>query len=221
MNDKKIKKSNKNTLEKLEKKFVSRKLRKPDFSTKLLATISFTGLLISFSIFAYFYAGVIEKKLGTEGDATFTISKALAYGNKPGFIVLTFLASSYLLYLLALRGPVEMFIRRIFFLFISFSLLLSLLWFTPSYNKTLHYSLAGIIFTFILFFNLTTYYIFYKRTKTDKNTFLVLGLLNMLAYVCLIVFAILEGSVESDVFAAFEILFALLFLATIMVIGFY
>lgn len=223
MNDKnKLKKrKSKINIEKLPKKFVNRKLRRPDFSTKLLASIVFASLGLAFSVFAYFYSGVIEGKLGVEGDATFTISKALAYGNKPGFIVLTFLGFGYLLYLLALRGPIDMFIRRIFFLFISFSLLLSLLWFTPSYNSTLHYALASIIFTFILFFNLVTYYLFYKRFHKDKNVFLLMGFLNMAAYVCLIVFAVLRGSLESDIFAGFEILFALLFLSTIMIIGYY
>lgn len=223
-NQKKVKKSRKNPkidIDKLEKKLVNRKIVKSNFSTKLVAFIIFTSLSLAFGVFAYFYAGVVEGKLGVEGEATFTISKALAHGNKPGFIVLTFLGFGYLLYLLCLRGPIDMFIRRVFFLFISFSLLLSLLWFTPSYNSTLHYALASIIFTFILFFNLVTYYLFYKRFDTDRNTFLMLGLSNMLAYVCLIVFAVLRGSLESDIFAGFEILFAVLFLSTIMIIGYY
>lgn len=114
-----------------------------------------------------------------------------------------------------------MFIRRVFFISISFSLLLSLLWFTPSYNSTLHYSLASIIFSFILFFNLATYYLFFKRFPRDRNVFLLLGLLNMAAYVCLIIFAVLRGSLESDIFAGFEILFASLFLSTVMIIGYY
>ena len=208
-------------IQKLEKKFVNRKLRKPTFSTKLLSFIAAVSLFMAFGIFAYFYAGVIEGKLGIEGEATFTISKALAHGNKPGFIVLTFLGFGYLLYLLALRGPIDMFVRRIFFLFIAFSLLLSLLWFTPSYNSTLHYALASIIFSFILFFNLVTYYLFYKKGHRDKSVFVVMGMVNMISYVCLIVFAVLRGSLESDIFAGFEIIFALLFLSTILIIGYY
>ena len=217
----KKKKRSKLDMEKIEKKFVSRKLMKSNFSTKLVAFIIFINLSIAFSVFAYFYAGVIEGKLGVEGEATFTISKALAHGNKPGFIILTFLGFCYLIYLLALRGPIEMFVRRVFFLSISFSLLLSLLWFTPSYNSTLHYSLASVIFTFILFFNLVTYYLFYKRFHKDSSLFLLMGILNMIAYVCLIIFAVLRGSLESDIFAGFEILFAGLFLSTIMIIGYY
>ena len=169
----KMKKRSKLDIEKLEKKFVSRKLMKASFSTKLVAFIIFVNLSIAFGVFAYFYAGVIEGKLGVEGEATFTISKALAHGNKPGFIILTFLGFCYLIYLLALRGPIEMFVRRVFFLSISFSL------------------------------------------------FLLMGILNMIAYVCLIIFAVLRGSLESDIFAGFEILFAVLFLSTIMIIGYY
>lgn len=221
MNSKIRKKTQKKGIEKLGKKFVNRRMIRSNFSTKLTAFIIFTSLSISFGIFAYFYAGVVEGKLGVEGEATFTISKALAHGNKPGFVVLTFLGFCYLVYLLAIRGPIEMFIRRVFFISISFSLLLSLLWFTPSYNSTLHYSLASIIFSFILFFNLATYYLFFKRFPRDRNVFLLLGLLNMAAYVCLIIFAVLRGSLESDIFAGFEILFASLFLSTVMIIGYY
>lgn len=211
----------KSNIERFQKKIVSRKFIHSNFSTKLLAFIITTSLLISFGVFAYFYSGVIEGKLGTEGGRTFTISKALAFGNKPGFIILTFLGFTYLIYLLALRGPINLFIRRVFFLCIAFSLLLSLLWFTPSFNSTLHYTLASIIFTLILFFNLTTYYLFYKKYLKDRSLFILLGLLNMVAYVCLIVFAVLKGDLETDIFASFEILFATLFLSTIILIGYY
>ncbi len=215
------KKKSKINLEKLGKKMVNRRLVPSNFSTKLIGFIVIMSLTFAFAIFAYFYAGVVENKLGVEGEATFTISKALAHGNKPGFIVLTFIGFIYLIYLLALRGPITFFIRRIFFVSIAFSLLLSLLWFTPSYNSTLHYSLASIIFTLILFFNLATYYLFYKRFVNDRSVFLLMGFLNLVAYVCLIVFAVLRGNLETDIFAGFEILFALLFLATITLVGFY
>jgi len=208
-------------IQKLGKKMVSRKLVPSNFSTKLISSIIFTSLTLAFGVFAYFYAGVIENKLGVDGEATFTISKALAYGNKPGFVVLTFIGFIYLVYLLALRGPITFFIRRLFFISIAFSLLLSLLWFTPSYNATLHYTLASIIFTFILFFNLATYYLFYKRFTNDRSVFLLVGFLNLIAYVCLIVFAVLRGNLETDIFAGFEILFAFLFLTTILFLGFY
>ena len=211
----------KSNIERFQKKIVSRNFIHSNFSTKLLAFIVTMSLLISFGVFAYFYSGVIEGKLGLEGGRTFTISKALAFGNKPGFIILTFLGFTYLIYLMALRGPINLFIRRVFSLCIAFSLLLSLLWFTPSFNHTLHYALASIIFSFILFFNLTTYYLFYKKYLKDRSLFILLGFLNMLAYVCLIVFAVLEGDLETDIFAAFEILFAALFLSTIILIGYY
>lgn len=106
MNSKIRKKTQKKGIEKLGKKFVNRRMIRSNFSTKLTAFIIFTSLSISFGIFAYFYAGVVEGKLGVEGEATFTISKALAHGNKPGFVVLTFLGFCYLVYLLAIRGPI-------------------------------------------------------------------------------------------------------------------
>ena len=61
----------------------------------------------------------------------------------------------------------------------------------------------------------------YKKYMKDRSLFILLGFLNMLAYVCLIVFAVLGGDLETDIFAAFEILFATLFLSTILLIGYY
>tara|TARA_R110001592_G_scaffold355744_2_gene656730 strand:- start:454 stop:1146 length:693 start_codon:yes stop_codon:yes gene_type:complete len=216
-------------LNKLEKNYVNKKLIKANFSTKLLAFIISTSLVISFGIFAYFYAGVVEKKIGDDDGEqksenkikTYTISRALAYSNKPGFIILTTLGFLYLFYLLCLRGPSTFFLRRLFLLSISFSFLLCLLWFTPSSNPVVHYTLASIIFSLILFFNLTTFYLFYKNKHRDRNLFLLMGLINIIAYVCLIVFAILRGRLDSDIFAAFEILFCLLFVTTIIFIGYY
>ena len=216
-------------LDKLEKNYVSKELIKANFSTKLLSFIIASSLIFSFGIFAYFYAGVIEKKIGEDDGIqqgenetkTYTISRALAYGNKPGFIILTTLAFIYLFYLLSLRGPSMLFLRRIFFLSISFSFLLCLMWFTPSSNPVIHYTLASIIFSLILFFNLTTFYLFYKNKHKDRNLFILMSLINIISYVCLIVFAILRGSLDSDIFAAFELLFCLLFVVTIIFIGYY
>lgn len=216
-------------LNKIEKNYVNKKLSKPNFSTKLLAFIVATSLTISFGIFAYFYAGVVEKKIGFDDGIpqeeketkTYTISRALAYSNKPGFVILTTLSFLYLFYLLCLRGPSTLFLRRIFFLSISFSFLLCLLWFTPSSNPITHYTLASIIFSLILFFNLTTFYLFYKNKHKDRNLFILMGLINIIAYICLIVFAILRGSLDSDIFAGFEIIFCLLFVITIIFIGYY
>lgn len=209
-------------LHEMKKKYVNNGLSNATDTTRLISFIIMTSMVISFAIFSYFYSGVIEKKLGTsDEDKTFTISKALAYGNKPGFFIFMSISFFYLTYLLILRGPKKLFIPRIMLLFISFSFLISLLWFTTMYNENLHYSLAGVIFTFILFFNLATFYLFYKRYRSDRNLFILMSIINIGAYVSLIVFAILHGSLSSDVFAALEIVFALLFLVTVGFLGFY
>ena len=209
-------------IDEIKKKYVNNGISNSSDTTKLLSNVVIINLIISFGIFLYFYSGYIEAKLGSAGEnETFTVSRALAHGNKPGFFILTTVAFFYFMYLLMLRGPKTLFIPRILLLFVSFSFLISLLWITPTDYETLHYILASIIFTFILFFNLTTFYLFYKRYKSDRNLFILMSLINSAAYVSLIVFAILHGSLTSDIFAGLEIVFGLLFLVTIAFLGYY
>ena len=209
-------------IDEIKKKYVNNGISYPSDTSRLLSNVIIINLLVSFGIFSYFYSGYIEDSLGSSGeDETFTISRALAHGNKPGFFILTTIAFFYFIYLLIIRGPKRIFIPRILILFTSFSLLISLLWFTPSNYETLHYILASIIFTFILFFNLSTFYLFYKRYRSDRNLFILMALINSAAYVSLIVFAVLHTSLTSDIFAGLEIVFALLFLVTIAFLGYY
>ena len=209
-------------IKEIKKRYVNNGLANATDTSRLISFIAMVSMIISFGIFSYFYSGIVEGNLGTsEENRTFTISRALAYGNKPGFFILTTISFLYIIYLLILRGPKKLFFPRVLLLFISFSFLISLLWLTTMYNETLHYTLASIIFTFILFFNLLTFYLFYNRYRSDRNLFILMGLINIGAYISLIVFAILRGSLTSDVFAALEIVFALLFLVTIGFLGYY
>ena len=201
--------------------FRKKKLSKPTYRTKLISSLASFFFLISIGLCAYLPAG-LNGKLGTEGDKTFTISRALANANKPSFISTLLIAYFFLLYLLIIRGPSFLLLRRFIFLTVSFSLVISLLWVTPTDNKNLHYTLASIIFTFILFYNITTFYLFYKSKNKDRNLMLFLICFNILVYVTLIVFAILRGNyLDPDIFASAEIFFAILFVANVLFIGFY
>ena len=131
-----------------EKKHVSRKLKKPSYRTKNLSLLTTFFFIIALGLCAYLPAG-INGKLGTEENKSFTISRALANANKPSFVAVLFISYFFLVYLLIVRGPAYLFVRRIILLTVSFLLLVSLLWVTTSYNVNLHYILASIIFTFI------------------------------------------------------------------------
>lgn len=204
-----------------EKKHVKKKLTKPTYRTKLVASLASFFFLIALGLGAYLPAG-LDGKLGTEEDKTFTISRALANSNKPSFISLFVISYFLLVYLLIIRGPASLFMRRFLFITISFSLVISLLWVTTKNNENLHYTFASIIFTFILFYNITTFYLFYKTKYSDRNLIMFLIFFNILVYLTLIIFAVLKGDkLDPDIFASAEIFFAILFVANVLFTGFY
>ena len=204
-----------------EKKHVKKKLTKPTYRTKLVASLASFFFLIALGLGAYLPAG-LDGKLGTNEGKTFTISRALANANKPSFISLFVISYFLLVYLLIIRGPASLFIRRFLFITISFSLVVSLLWVTTKSNENLHYTFASIIFTLILFYNITTFYLFYKTKYSDRNLIMFLIFFNILVYLTLIVFAVLKGDkLDPDIFASAEIFFAILFVANVLFTGFY
>lgn len=188
--------------------------------TKTLSLISIISFLIGLIVFAYGYS-IVDGRLGTSLSKTFTVSRSLGYGSKPGVIVFITIAFAYLFYLIRERGPSKLLIWRYLLLFISYGLLVSLLWLTPWFNEELHYFLASIIFSFVLIYIIMTYYLMYKKYGVNKHVFIFLIILNILATICLLVFAIRHGSIDSDIFASFELVFAALFGISILVLGFY
>ena len=192
--------------------------------TKLTSSLAALFFLLAIGVCAYLPAG-INGHLGTNEDKTFTISRALANANKPSFISLLAVAYFFLFYLMVERGPEYLFRIRIFLITLSFSLVVSLLWVTPTSNKNLHYGFASIIFTAILFYNILSFYVFYKVKINDRNLLLFLIIFNILVYITLLIFAFLKnqdlGGDVSDLFASAEIFFAIIFVSNILFIGFY
>lgn len=193
-----------------------------DNFTKTISLISLVSFLIGLVVFAYGYS-IVSNQLGTDSKKTFTVSRSLGYGSKPGVIFFTSLAFIYLFYLIYSRGPKKFLTIRIGVLFISYSLVISLLWLTPWYNEDLHYALAGIIFSFIFIYIILTYYLMYKKYGVNKHLFLFLIILNFIATICLTIFSIQHGNSDtfSDLFASFELVFAFLFGLSIVILGFY
>ena len=188
--------------------------------TNFYGYIVILSLIFSFIIFAYARALDIGA-LGTEGEKTYTISKALANASKPGFIYFICLALIYLFYLISTRGPKKYLTIRYSLIAVSFTLLISLLWFTPSFNKPLHYSLASIIFLCVFAYQIITYKLIYDSYKSDKIFFSFVSVTLLLVLIAMLVFACIGGETGSDVFAAFEILYAFLFGVNIVFLGFY
>lgn len=201
----------------LEKEY---KIKPVDNSTRIISIISIFTFLIGLTVFSYGFS-IIDGELGTTESKTFTISRSLGKGNKPGIIIFISLAILYLVWLILLRGPEKFLKLRLFLLCISYSLLISLLWLTPWYNESLHYALASVIFTFLLIYIMLTYYLLYKNYQKNKNLFYFLIGLNVCVTIALGVFASLHGKVDTDFFASFELVFAFLFGVSILVLGFY
>ena len=195
------------------------KIKHVDEFTRTLSIISLISFLIGLVIFSYGFA-IIDSELGTTESKTFTISRSLGKGNKPGIIIFLTIAFSYLLYLVYYRGPEKYLKLRFFFLIVSFILIISLLWFTPWYNEHLHYALASVIFSFMLLYVILTYYLLYQNYKKNKYLFYSLIGINIIATICLAVFGFIT-EIDRDVFASFEIVFAFLFGVSILVLGFY
>jgi len=196
------------------------KIRQVDNSTRIISVISIITFLIGLTVFSYGFS-IIDGELGTNETKTFTISRSLGKGNKPGIILFVTLAFLYLLYLVRLRGPQKYLKIRYGLLLIAYGLLLSLLWLTPWYNEALHYGLATVIFLSILVYNILTYYLLYLNYLKNKNLFYFLIGLNIAVTIGLGVFAILHSNLDKDLFASFELVFAFLFGISILVLGFY
>lgn len=196
------------------------KIRQVDNSTRIISTISIIAFLIGLTVFSYGFS-IIDGELGTTESKTFTISRSLGKGNKPGIIIFVTLAFLYLLYLVRLRGPQKYLKIRYGLLIVAYGLLLSLLWLTPWYNESLHYGLATIIFLSILVYNILTYYLLYQNYLKNKNLFYFLIGLNIAVTIALGIFAILHSDLDKDLFASFELVFAFFFAVSILVLGFY
>jgi hypothetical protein len=195
-------------------------MREVDNSSRAYSLIALTSLLTAFLVFSYGYS-IIDDELGTEEPKTFTISSSLAHGNKPGVIIFLCLSYIYIVQLNKLREIDPYLSIRNNLLLVSFALVISLLWITPTDYEEAHYTEAGIIFLLLFIYTVMTYYYFYKHHKTDKTFFYFMIGLSILITIGLIVFAGMHSDLDADIFASFEIAFGTLFIISIFVTGFY
>jgi hypothetical protein len=199
--------------------------------TKITYTVSIFAIIVIFialGIFCYYY-----KFKNYNDDPDFTISDALMHANKPGAIAFFILELFTLIYLHYLRGNKIILYFGSALVTILLSFLITMLWITPEYDPDLHITLAGIAFGVVLTYNLTTLYILYKNYK-NLALLITLIVLNVGFALSLIIVvsspSITQHILEHDfnnvgkyemLFAISEIFVVLLFMFTILLLGFY
>lgn len=199
-------------------------LRDVSIRSKIASVLCGIFFVSAIGICAYLLSYINDKSAfdDKDGDKTYTVSRALAKGNKAGVITCLLVSLFFLDYLIVLRGPTNYLIFRRLMVFASVGLIISLLWLTVQKNKDLHYTLASFIFLFLLLFQINILYYFYLNNKEDKSLFRVLIFVGLAITTVLLIFACMSGnSISKDVFASFEILFGILFLGVVLLMGFY
>ena len=155
------------------------------------------------------------------------------HANKPGAITFFVLELLILIYLHHMKGNKIILYFGSILIAIILGILISMLWITPESDSELHITLAGVAFAIVLIYNITTLYILYKNYK---NLALIISLivLNIVFALSLTVVVssptINQHILEHDfnnigkfemLFAISEIIVVLLFMVTIMMLGFY
>jgi len=185
------------------------------------SVISFLGALLGGA-----YAFSLEQK--KVNDRIFTISQALAFGNKYIMVIFFTLAFAGILFLNFYRSPRKLLYYRIALILIVYSFLITIIWVTTFVNKKLHYLFAGLIFTSNLIYIAVLTYVYqrYLRKVGRYKTYL-LDLNLLLAFaslIILLVFGIFEDDEKSilddAIFASNENFTVLLTLITLIYLGF-
>lgn len=202
----------------------NRTISPPNNKTRIVSFTAVVFFLIAM-VFGAYMVSLDKKKLASDD---FTISRALEFGNK--YIMITFFTLSFVLiiYLNYLRSNKFLYFIRIILLLIVYSLLITILWVTVTYDKNIHYILAGIIFTCNIIFLFLIEKIFeeYLKNKKYYQHFLDISItLSIITWIALIVFGILDADkndliADEEIFAICENITVLLTAIPIMFLGF-
>jgi hypothetical protein len=112
-----------------------------DIVSKSIAVVGVLIVVSMFTLAAYldsFLKGDIDKNI-------FTVSQALAFGNRPLMISMLTAGMFAIGYLIYYRGHRYMLIR-LFLLFVMLALIITIMWVTTFYNRKDHYIIAFVIF---------------------------------------------------------------------------
>jgi hypothetical protein len=156
-----------------------------DIISKSISVVGVLIVILMFTLAAYlesFLKGDIDKNI-------FTVSQALAFGNRPLMISMLTVGMFALGYLIYYRGHRYMLIR-LFIIFLILALIITIMWVTTFYSRKDHYIIAAVIFiSNIVLISLNSAAI-YKDTKglsmISKIILYMLPILAMLGFIGLI-----------------------------------
>ena len=195
-------------------------MRQPDTTSKRLAVSCVTLFVLFLGITAYLVSALEGEIQGNN----FTISQAIAFGNKPSMITLVVLAMGIFSYLTYYRGHNYLFFRLLLSLIIC-SFVITIVWVTTYYSKEDHYILAAFIFSSVVITIILNSYLIYNgqtvKTKNSKMILLALPILAILGFVGLTLgkVSVIEDEVV-QLFPSFENYIATIFGMSVFTLGF-
>ena len=195
-------------------------MRQPDTMSKRLAVSCVTLFVLFLGITAY----LVSALRGEIQSDNFTISQAIAFGNKPSMITLVVLAMGIFSYLTYYRGHNYMFFRLLLSLIIC-AFVITIVWVTTYYSKEDHYILAAFIFSSVVITIVLNSYLIYNgqtvKTKNSKMILLALPILALLGFVGLTLgkVKVIEDEVV-QLFPSFENYIATIFGMSVFTLGF-
>lgn len=137
--------------------------------SRVLSVSSVSIVMLMFLLAAYmtsFEKGKIDKNI-------FTVSQALAFGNKPTMVLMLTTGLALLLLLNYYRGLPYLYIR-LFLVVVMYAFITSLFWVTTFYNRKDHYILASIIFISAVIYITFTSMALYKFNKNLSPFYTIL-----------------------------------------------
>lgn len=190
-------------------------------SISISSVVCFLGALLGGA-----YGFSIHKQKVTED--IFTISQALAFGNKYIMVIFFSIAFSGIIFLNFYRSPKKLLNIRIILLFVIYILIITIIWVTTFTNEKAHYVCAGIIFMSNLFYVTILTYVYQKYLKYAESYKLYLLDLNLMfafaSVVTLLVFGIFESddstNLDEAIFASTENLSVMITATTLIFLGF-
>ena len=154
-------------------------ITQPDNISKSLSISCIFSLVLFLGITAY----LVSTLKGDIKSDNFTISQAIAYGNKPSMIIILVIAFSILGYLTYYRGHNYLLIRLFMYLVLC-AFIITIIWVTTYFSARDHYIFAGLIFSFFVITIIFNSYLLYNglkvKTKTKKNILIAIPLLSIL-----------------------------------------
>lgn len=207
------------------------KINEPNKLTKIISIASVFLILLSLSIFGYYYYYKDERDDYQRNN--FTISAAMANANKPGVIITSIIELILIIYLHKLRNNKLILYLGSLLAILIISILITILFVTPTSNPSGHVKVAGVGFATILIYNFLILSILYLNYK-QLWLFLLLLIPNIIIAVTLIVvvcapsivnnildYGLNEITIFEYLFAAGELLLVVLLLVSLIMLGFY